>query len=294
MAMQNHFRHVTLPGFVPSDLIAVDGRVLLAPSDGEVLMCLDGASGELLWAVTKPNGTNVDVIGHNSRYLYLGGAEVMCIDLRSGVRLWAVDAPESTWTGRGVVTEDRVVMPGTRAVYTLPADGGEWRRTELPSFSIGTDPYAPPANLYVHGPYLVACYEAGIEVFASLEALHELAQAATDPIQRADLLVQAGDLMTALEVLGPLCVDQSKPEPEREKIARRTLSLVRDVTLARASHSARDEALSLLTRTQEWFWTPDLKLQWQLLRLEVFQALHESEAFDRERDILYQMMEGKR
>ena len=89
-------------------------------------------------------------------------------------------------------------------------------------------------------------------------------------------------------------VDESKPKPERKKIARRTLSLVRDVTLARASHSARSEALKLLARTKDWFWSRDLKLQWQLLRIEVFQTLHESDAVDREQDILYQMMEGRR
>ena len=294
LAMQQQFRSVTLTGFVPSDLVAIEGRVLFAPSDGQVMLCLDGASGEVLWVVTKPTGSNVHVLGHNSRFLYLGGDEITCVDLRTGVRLWNLGAPEAPWTGRGIVTEDRVVVPGTRAVYTLPAEGGEWRKSQLPSFSIGTEPEAPPANLYAHGPYMVACYEGGIEVFASLEALHELAQAATDPAERADLLVQAGDLMTAIDVLGPLSLDENRTKPERKKIARRTLALVRDVVLARASHAARTEALALHARTEPWFWSRDLRLQWQLLRIELFQTLRETDAVDRERDVLYEMMEGKR
>ena len=184
-----------------------------------------------------------------------------------------VDLPETTWTGRGLVTEDRIVVPGTRCLYSLPTDGsGEWRKTPLPAFSVGTEPHAPPANLFVHGPYLVVCFEGGIEVFASLEALHELAQAAGDPLERADLLVQAGDLVAALDILGPMCIDEARPKPERKKLARRALALVRDVALARARHSARDESLKLLDRTKSWFRSRDLRLQWQLLRIELFQT----------------------
>ena len=98
--MNQGFRHLSLDGFVPSELIVVDGRILFGPSDGDVLLCLDGASGEVLWVATKPSGSNVHVIGHDEKHLYLGGGQmiggvasgsslVVCLDYRSGVRLWA-------------------------------------------------------------------------------------------------------------------------------------------------------------------------------------------------------------
>lgn len=307
MAMSHAFRYLPLNGFVPSDLIAIDGRVLFGPSDGDAFLCLNGATGDVLWVASKPTGTNVNVIGHNDDYIFLGGGQtvggvvsgsglVVCLDIRSGVRMWAVEAPEPTgWMGRGLVTEDRLVIPGTRCLYSLPVDGqGRWRKTLLPAFSVGTDPHAPPANLFAEGPYLAVGFEGGIEVFASLEALRELAQAATDPIERANLLVQAGDLVVALEILGPLCLDASRPKQERKRVARRVLALVRELVLARARVAAREEALELLDRTKEWFPWRDLQLQLQLLRIELFQTLRDTDAAEREQDALYKIMEGKR
>ena len=48
-----------------------------------------------------------------SRYLYLGGRRLTCVELGTGRRMWEVDVPESpTWLGRGLVSEQRIVLPG--------------------------------------------------------------------------------------------------------------------------------------------------------------------------------------
>ena len=303
---RQYFRHVSLNGFVPSDVIAVEGRIVIAPSDGEAMVCVDGASGELLWALTKPSGDSVYVVGSNDRYLFVAGwlawggvhrpdAQIGCIELATGVRLWETKMPESAWDGRGLVTDERVVIPGKRAVYSMPVDGnGTWRRTPLPPFSVGQNPLAGEMNLFADGPYLVACYAGGIEVFASLEALRELAQESSDPLERAGLLVQAGDLVTAIGVLEPLCLDESAPLETRKKLTRRALALVRDVVLQRGPESTLEDSLALLGRARTWVESRDLLLQWQLLKVEMYQALGDRDAVDREQDALYEMMEGKR
>jgi outer membrane protein assembly factor BamB len=293
------FRYVTLPGFVPTDLVAAEGRVILAPSDGEVMICLDGASGEPLWMVSKPagnevGGSDVYVVGHNSRHVYVCGARLTCIDIRSGLRLWDVEVPEKGWSGRGLVTEDLAVLPGSQCIHSIAADGrGGWHRTPLPAFSVGRKPLFGPANLFARGPYLVACHESGVEVFASLQALHELCLGSADPEQQAELLVQAGDLAAAIEVLTPLCRDTTRSEAEHKKIARRTLMLVRGVVLARHG-MPREDALRVLDRAREWIRTRDLLLQWQLVRIELMQSFGDAAAAEREQEILYEMMEGKR
>ena len=307
VTMEQTFHHLRLSGFVPSDLVSVDGRVLFGPSDGDAFLCLDAATGEVLWVLSKPTGNNVHVIGHTDDHVFLGGGQtvggvasgnglVVCVDIRTGVREWAIDAPGSLgWMGRGLVTADRVVLPGVRCLYSMRTDGqGSWRKTPLPAFSVGTDPPAPPANLFAQGPYLAVGYEGGVEVFASLDALRELAQAAGDPAARAELLVQAGELQAAIDVLGGLIADGERSKGDRKRFARRALGLARDRTLELARDGARDRALALLDRTKQWFTWRDLKLQWQLLRIELFQVLGDNDGVEREQDVLYRIMEGKR
>ena len=106
----------------------------IAPTDGDILICADGASGELLWVISRTLGGNFCVVGHNSRHLYLSGsAGVMCVDHRTGIRLWEVEPPESTWWGRGIVTDTR-----TGARTRQPPQPGEHRRQVTPAQRQGT------------------------------------------------------------------------------------------------------------------------------------------------------------
>ena len=303
-AMQRTFRESRLTSFAPSELAVIEGRVIFAPVDGDVLICLDGASGELLWVISRPNSRQVYLLGHNSRFLYLcGERSMMCVDHRTGVRLWEVDTPTGQWEGRGLVSEQVILLPGDRAIYGRAADGsGGWRRVDLPKFFVGREPLTRPANLFASGPHVVVSHAGGVEVFASPEALQELASAATDLERRAALLVQAGDLVAAIEILGPLAADESRTAAERDATARRVLALARDVVLARAAHGAaagaaqraRDDALALMDRCRAWLTQRDLLLRWQLLRIELFRELGERDAVEREQDVLYAMMEGRR
>jgi hypothetical protein len=260
------------------------------------LLCLDEASGELVWALSKPDWSSSYLVGHSARHLFLGGDALLCIELRSGLLLWEIDVPESGWTGRGLVSGDLVALPGTGCVYWLDTSLAErvWRRAALPPFSIGTAPLDGPVNLFAHGPYLMACAESGIEVFAALAALRELAQATVDPRERADLLVQAGELRAALDLLGELSTDPALAPEQRRALVRRALALVRDVVLQLAAEEARGEALALLDRARQWIASQDLLLQWQLLRIELFQALRDAAGAAREQEALYRMIEGPR
>lgn len=296
----NVYREVALDGFAPSDLIVVEGRVIAAPTDGDVLLCLDGASGEILWLLSKPE-RDTYLVGHNSRHLFMAGSEnVTCVDLRSGVRLWNERLPRpGGWNGRGFVTESLIAMPGERCFYTLDVSGGPtdartWRSTDLTPAAVGSAPLDGQSNLFAAGAYVAVCFEAGVAVFGCLPVLQELAQATDEPGARATLLVQAGELEAAVGVLEGSILDASRPQADRSLAVRRALALALDVAMTKARRAEREPALAMLARCEAWSLGRDLRLQLQLARVEVLRELGDRQSADAERETLYAMMEGRK
>jgi outer membrane protein assembly factor BamB len=285
------FSEVSLPGFAPSEVHAVDGLVIFAPSDGRVLHCLDGASGEPVWMLSM--GELQYLVGHNDQYLFAGGKnEVYCIGLHSGVRLWSEKlerfAGSDSWRGRGMVTDDLLVMPGNREllVRSLSAPDRPWTKLDLPEFLIGREPLPGPFNVQMLGPYVALSYQGGIELYSSAAALQKLADSAQDPLRRAAFLAQAGELVAAIEVLEGGWSSSEQEDPRRI-LAERMLSYGRELALAMATLGNRQAALDLLDRCKRPLEGVAQIRQWHLTRLEVFQALGDAEAYTREQDELY-------
>lgn len=287
------YREVGLRGFAPSDLIVRDGRVVVAPADGRVLLCLDAATGEPVWMLSKRAGmANGYVVGHARGRLFVAGSEVTCIDLRSGVRLWAAPAPASGWRGRGVVTRDHVILPGERSVWLLPLEGGEWREAPLPVFSVGAEPLGGPYNLFASGPYLALCHEGGVELMASAAALREQAMSTENLERRSRLLAQSGDLLGAIGCSCQLLAQGGLDDAERHRVGVRLLGLAWDAALALAANRDRQRALGLVGRIAGAVTEPDLRLRAQLLRVEVARALRDRGLHVRERARLRRMAQG--
>ncbi len=288
-----------LRGFAPGELYVVDGRVIVAPVDGTVMLGVDGASGELLWLAEKPaNAAMQQLVGLDSTHLYVAGAKLTCIDHRTGLRLWEVDMPSGTPGGRGTVGEDFVLIPGAREVLLLrpsdvqmgPAARANWRRIPLPSLGVGASSMEGPCNLFVDGPLLVVAYEAGIEVYADWRALQERSARIEDAAARARLLAIGGDLVGASEQL--LRALAAADEESRGSLAFRLLRLSREVALAMAAHGARDQALAALDRLRPWLDVPlragqRLRPHWHLARLEVLRAVEDAAGVAAETAALY-------
>lgn len=290
---QQIYREVGLRGFAPSDLIVAEGRVVVAPSDGRVLLCLDGATGEPIWMVSKrAEMSNGYVVGHDGRRLFVAGSKITCIDLRSGVRLWDVPAPVPGWRGRGVVTREHLVLPGERSVWMLPLQGGEWREVPLPVFSVGKDPLKGPCNLFASGPYLAACYEGGVEFVASVAALREMAMSAEDLDRRSRLLALCGDLLGAIESSCALLSRGARDEEQRDRVGTRLLGMAWDAALGLAANRDRERALQVVDRVAGVIADPRLRVRAQLLRVEVARALGDRRLHARERARLHRMAQG--
>ncbi|MCA8943042.1 MAG: PQQ-binding-like beta-propeller repeat protein [Planctomycetes bacterium] len=297
-----------LPGFAPSEIVCVEGLLILAPADGGVLLCLDGATGEPVWMINRiqliPGQSNRSrwkyIIGHDDGKLLIGGEQdVTCIELRSGVRLWRLDLPSipgiAQWRGRGVVHDGTIIVPGLREVLWRRVDAPpeeRWRRVPMPELSIGREPLAGPFNLQVDGMFLTACHEGGLEVYSSVDALLGMAESVDRPERRALLQAQAGDLTKAFETLH--AASKADLDPARhDDVVRRMLSIAGELSIAFAASGAREDALAILDRCREELTDDRAVMRWHLARIEVFQALADLEGVESEQAKLYALMEGR-
>lgn len=298
------FQEADLPSFLPSDMVLAEGLVIFAPCDGDVLICVDGASGEPVWMIDGKNSHAPYrelqcIVGANSRHLYVAAEQsIVCIGLRSGVRLWQSPLPQAAddsltrWRGRGQVTEEFVLMPGSREVLVLPAEGGQWRRLALPSFAAGSEPLRGPNNVFLSGPWLAIGYEAGLEVYSAPSALIALADDEADALRSASYLALAGRTEAAVQLLDRW-LSGERSASERREGATRMLNLVRTLAAQSAAAGAVGAALDWIDRVRPHAADRQVRLNWHLARLDLFQQEQDLRAYEQEQQSLYRYMEGR-
>ncbi|MEE9126665.1 MAG: PQQ-binding-like beta-propeller repeat protein, partial [Planctomycetota bacterium] len=300
--------------FQPAELQIIEDRVIFSPTDGKVLLCLDGASGEPLWMLSKePRPRRIlksvlenmsYVIGRDDNFLYVMcyGGQVLCVDFRSGTRMWAARVPGSgtvgsKWYGRGVVADGYVAVPGSpesRTIHVLPTRGQRiWSSIDLPAFGISKEALKGPFNLQLRDSYLAVCYEGGIELFSSVAALMALANQQTDPKDKAAYLVHARRRKAALQQLRIAVSQPARPEKERVGLARQALSLAGEIAVREANKKNRAAALAVLDSCEAWLddpglaaVAPRLRRRWHLARLDVFRILRDIQGMEQEQDII--------
>jgi len=288
------FQEIPLDGFAPGEIVVHDGLVIFAPCDGRVMHCLDGASGEPVWMLSKDSMEYL--LGSDDEHLYVAGIDsVYTIGLRTGVRLWTDDMPDAggafRWRGRGTVAGDLMILPGSRELLlrkVVPT--ASWIRVPLPSFSYGHDPLSGPFNVEVDGSYIAAVYQGGIEMYSTIEALTALADASEDLLQRSVYQAQAGELMASIATLE--AIDAGSDERLAAEVPKRMLSLCGEMAVVMATRGARKEALELLDRCRARLTNRRQIERWHLARLEVFKALGDAVAIEHEQEALYKVMEG--
>lgn len=292
-------------GFVPGDLHVVGDLILLAAADSTVLLCLNAASGEILWMMNaeRPRTHNVltsrlsYIVGRNDDFLFVmcGESRLVCVGLRSGLRYWIAKLPgldREGWRGRGFVTPDYVVLPGragSRQIHVVPANSKREpvvQTLDLPSFSIGKEPLSGPVNLQVHDAYLAVNYEGGVEIYSSPSALESLANTSASIDVRASYLVHANRLDESVEILYQSLdklVDDSK---SHRRVAIRVLSLVEELSAKLAAKKQGKAALEILDQCEKRMRDPRLVLRVHLFRLQVYRALGDLEGVEREQEYI--------
>ena len=292
-----------LRGFAPSDLIVAHDLVILAAVDSKVLLCLDGVTGDVVWMHDGERPTDHDlltaqlkyIVGHNNEYLFVmcGDTELLCIGLNSGIRYWVAIVPEpGNWSGRGFVTDKAVVLPSRkemRRIHVIPADTEQLpaiRSLDLPDFSIGRAPMNGPTNISVHGSYLIASYEDGVEAYTTSSALEALVETESTAGSKATYLVHDGRIGEAIELIFAQLGQPDLPAVERVALSTQVLSLVEQHSKVLATDGHRDSALSTLAECEEHMSELRFKRRAHLFRLQVFRILGDTAGMERERQYI--------
>jgi len=125
--------------FGPSEIIATpvihNGRIYVAsgqspyhgPGKG-VLMCMDAATGEIVWQSTLVDRTTSTVaISGGLLYIadYTGGFH--CFDADSGERLWFYEMKAGTWISSPLVADGKVYISDERKWFYVFEDGREMK-----------------------------------------------------------------------------------------------------------------------------------------------------------------------
>jgi outer membrane protein assembly factor BamB/tetratricopeptide (TPR) repeat protein len=293
-----------LTGFLPNDILVHDGLVVMAPSDGNMMMCLDGATGQVVWmldATTRyaPYGSLRVLVGATATDLFaLSDKYLVCISLQGGLVKWdrelpVWNGPKTTGRGRGVVLGDGVVVPGEREVLVFDVSNEKpMRRLPLPAFGEGRDPMAGSFHLVSSGPWLAVGYAGGVELFSSEPALLQMAQRTNDPLQKVDYLLHAGAMPAAEQFLrGWLPTVDVASEP-CIKGAAQLLAIVRERALA-AARGGDKGAVQALDSVLPFAIDHTVRLNWHLARLEVCKEAGDLHGYEQEQQRLYDFMEGK-
>lgn len=293
-----------LTTFLPNDIIVRDGLVVMAPIDGSMLMCIDGATGQPVWMLDAtsrfaPYGTLRMIVGATANDLFvLSDKNLICISLQGGLVRWANElpvwnGPKTSGRGRGTVVDGKVLVPGEREILVFDANNEKpMIRLPLPSFGEGRDPLAGSFHLVSSGPWLGVGYAGGVEVFSSEPALLELAQTAKDPLEKVDYLVHAGAIQPAEQFLRGWLPTAEATAELHTKGATQLLAIVRERALA-AAHRGDKTAVNALDSVLAFATDHTVRLNWHLARLEVCKEVGDMHAYEQEQQRLYDFMEGK-
>ena len=131
--------------------LSAAGRLYVAPSDSDRLLCLDPLTGRTLW-----ERKIVDVLHllgvARGRLIVTTAGTLRAVDAATGADAWtAPDAGELPSMGRGLLLGDLVLWPTTRGVLVIRQEDG--RPAEDPAFLHAV----PKGNLaFGHGSLIVA------------------------------------------------------------------------------------------------------------------------------------------
>jgi outer membrane protein assembly factor BamB/tetratricopeptide (TPR) repeat protein len=304
MRFGEQFLQADLGGFLPNDLVVADGLVILAACDSDLLLCLDGASGQPVWmldATTRhaPYGKLRELVGATADDLYfVADKALVCIGLHGGLVRWAHELPTATTRksagrGRGLVLGDQVLVPGDREILVFDAqDQRPMRRLALPAFDPSRDPLDGSFDLTAHGALLAVGFAGGVEMLSSRQALAVEAATATDASRRARLLVMAGETAAAESLL----TETQRARGDDEQRAQRTeqlLQLVRHRATELAQAGQLAPALAALDGIADLLRERERRLEWHLARLDLCAEAGDLRRHEQEQQRLYDYMEGR-
>jgi len=179
-----------------STITIADGKVIVAPVETQRLLCIDLASGKLLWDKERDDGLLVAGV-HQMNVVVLGSGNIRAHKLADGERAWGTPLPSgATPSGRGFFTDDR---------YCLPLSSAEVAMIDLKSGEIQSRARARDGRAIGN----LICYQGAVlsQSADSIESFYQLSDLQT---QVAANLAKNPEDAAALALQGDLLLDEGK------------------------------------------------------------------------------------
>jgi len=238
--------------------VVVGQRVLFAPAEKELLLCVDLSTGQTLWSQRRERA--LYVVGALADAAFVVYSQyVQAVSLKDGHLLWRKGFPPGTRpAGRGVLSKERVLVPlSDNSLWSVRTDGTDVRRLQL------VDAGHWLGNLVSSGPRLVSLGPLGLACFdekSTGEAwLQEQLSRTPAPLQavllKAQMLLAEGKPKPAWELLRRLSpTDLTAPQKwQVQLVLERCL---RALVSAKRPDPAAEQALRRLLEQQgrqaEW------------------------------------------
>ncbi|MBI4583658.1 MAG: PQQ-binding-like beta-propeller repeat protein [Planctomycetes bacterium] len=118
----------------PNPLVPYRGSLLAAPQDADLLLCLDQATGALLWRI--PREAHTTLLGTDGERCLLSGTAVTALSLAGknlGSVAWRWQPPGRgiLSLGRALLTASTVLVSDLHALYTLDPQNGQAKAGSL-------------------------------------------------------------------------------------------------------------------------------------------------------------------
>jgi hypothetical protein len=298
------FLQSALNNFLPCDLITHKGLVIFAPCDGEIIIAVDGRTGQPVWRLDgrsryAPFNRLTKIVGHNDELMFATSeTHLVCIELSGGLIRWASQLPQlgslrESGRGRGLVSGSSVVIPNGRELLLFDVNNERpMTRLQLPNFDQSREPLNGSCHLVSSGPWLAVGYPGGVEVFTTKQAMAQMAEHTDDPLEKANILRLAGASREAEQVLASLVTTSENAEIQ-QAASRQLLALVR----VRAAMVRRQESLvdglKVLDELKPFMVGRKMRLDWYLARVELGVGSQDLDVYQATQQQLYDYMEGR-
>ena len=185
----------------PNPILALDNLLILAPQDSPYLIALD-AVGALLWRSRREKFSSL--LGADDTHCYVAGRQIASIayaGTEGGRTSWTFSTTPLKFRpfGRGVVTQNVLLVPGRRSLLRLDRENGRLLSRTFWDASGGG------GNLLVSGQQLAVATPEAILVYGTRAAeeakLRQLPKTPEALLERAKFHLKNSELPRGLELL---------------------------------------------------------------------------------------------
>jgi outer membrane protein assembly factor BamB len=157
--------------FFPTPPLVFGDFIVIAPTDSDVLLCLNRFSGQVEWQLPRfepgfRKRSFQQILGPSDGRIYLAGTALQGIDVVTGKRLFEVPLNERLF-GRGLALGGHVFIPQASGVQVFNGEtGSHLGAFPLPPLEKGGEERTAPISLFGRDGLLFVSDEVGVMAYA--------------------------------------------------------------------------------------------------------------------------------